>query len=361
MEIMATEFTARPFRFQQVVREGMLAIYRQTHQHGSMVRYEVVRLRVEPATTWPNGQITPEREVYPASRTWGGRAIRWKRHSGCSPGASGGRIVPRRTCHPQGDVRMLEDQNVIVLDLETLRSTDACRHCGQSQSAHYDEGACQPWQGKKPSDTIAQFSPLGWKQPPALGLSIGCYFSYATGRLHWFDRWTLEETVITLCTQRPLIVSFNGIGFDGALLRGLLLEDAAQAWAGSRPERAAGLEELHADFLDLWAQSYDLLAEIWKVDPDRKYEPSLNSLGALSQANGYGAKELDGALAPKLWAQGRYAEVIAYNVSDVLKTKALFEQVLHTGSLVRGDGRALALPRPVLPPWPTATPGTAER
>ena len=96
----------------------------------------------------------------------------------------------------------------------------------------------------------------------------------------------------------------------------------------------------------LWQRSYDILAEIWAVDPDRRFERSRNSLDAISQANGYGAKEMDGAMAPRLWAQGHHAEVINYNLGDVIKTKQLFEQIVATGEILRGDGQPILLRSP---------------
>ena len=38
-----------------------------------MVRYETVRLHIQKAHTWPNGQTTPEKEAYPAATGWGRR------------------------------------------------------------------------------------------------------------------------------------------------------------------------------------------------------------------------------------------------------------------------------------------------
>ena len=63
-------FTEKGFVYQQVEREGDLAIYSQTHPGGA-VRYEVVRIRIQRAHTWPTGVTTPEKEAYPGSNSWG--------------------------------------------------------------------------------------------------------------------------------------------------------------------------------------------------------------------------------------------------------------------------------------------------
>jgi hypothetical protein len=71
MQPIPLEFQEGRFVFTQVRREGMWAIYRQTHRDGPMTRYEVVRLHVQRAHTWPNGQTTPEKEAFPAASAWG--------------------------------------------------------------------------------------------------------------------------------------------------------------------------------------------------------------------------------------------------------------------------------------------------
>jgi hypothetical protein len=71
MQPLPTTFEDRTFRYQQVERRDNLAIFTQTHKTGKVVRYEVVRIRISPAHTWPNGDVSPERETYPGSAAWG--------------------------------------------------------------------------------------------------------------------------------------------------------------------------------------------------------------------------------------------------------------------------------------------------
>jgi hypothetical protein len=245
----------------------------------------------------------------------------------------------------------LAGKNIVVLDLETLQSADDCRHCGQAESAHYAHGACAPWEGQRPADHLTQFSALGWNDKPALGLSIGCWFAYQDGQLHWFDVYTLEATMRAFVDGQPLLVSFNGIGFDFPLMRGLVRREAdtlrqRNYGLGLDVEVAEMMTALCDDFKTLCATSYDILAEIWKQAPVDKYKRGLNSLDALCQANDLPAKEMDGSTAPRLWQQGRCAEVIQYNVGDVLRTKALFELILTQGNILRGDGLPIYLPLP---------------
>ena len=73
MESVVSTFTDRTFRYEQIAREGMVAIYTQTHKESGVVRYEIVRLHIQAAHTWPNGTTTPEKEAYPPSTAWGRR------------------------------------------------------------------------------------------------------------------------------------------------------------------------------------------------------------------------------------------------------------------------------------------------
>lgn len=236
--------------------------------------------------------------------------------------------------------------NTIVLDLETARSADDCQHCGAAFEQHYDDGACSPWHGRKPSNDITQFSAIGWNNKPALGLSIGCYWDYTDNRIHWFDPHTLEDILRLFVERQPLMVTFNGIGFDFPLMRGLLRQKA------EAKVRSTDTDAWHEDLVSLCdafkahcSTSYDILAEIWKVDPGRKFERGLNSLDAIAEANGLGKKLSHGVQAPRDWAAGRYADVCNYCADDVYKTKALFELIMQHGCLMRGDGQEIQLPK----------------
>lgn len=70
IEPLITDFTQKGFRYQQVERQGNFAIFTQEHESGTK-RFELVRIRVEKETLWPNGRISPPREIYPTARLWG--------------------------------------------------------------------------------------------------------------------------------------------------------------------------------------------------------------------------------------------------------------------------------------------------
>ena len=206
------------------------------------------------------------------------------------------------------------NNNIVILDLETLHS--------------------------------ASDLPTGWDDKAALGLSIGCYYSYASGRYHWFDRHTLEDTIRRFVDIQPLLVSFNGIAFDFPLMRALLRQEAATPMSmppltshDACRERKDSLVHLCDAFKALCATSYDILAEIWASDPNGKFMRGLNSLDAILEANSLERKTGDGVMAPKLWQQGRIADVLNYCQHDVLQTKALFELICRSkGHIQRRNG-----------------------
>lgn len=241
-------------------------------------------------------------------------------------------------------------KDAIVLDLETARSADDCRHCGHPEDVHVTStlaggNYCPPGQMR------TGYERLGWKNTAAFGLSIGCYYDYCDSRIHWFDVHTLEETVRHLVETQPLLVSFNGLQFDFPLMQALLQAagDALQTQAGYATDAAIALWDLCSQWYWLTQrQSYDILNEIWHVSPDSKYVRGINSLDAISQASGLGGKLSHGAQAPRDWRDGHYAKVLNYCQWDVYLTKMLFEKVCRGEPIIRGDGNPILLPKPNL-------------
>ena len=82
MKTLDVTFTDRTFRYDQIARQGMLAIYRQTHNVSGIQRYEVVKISTHPAQVWPNGAESPEREAYPGANAWG--RLGWTFHTHAS-------------------------------------------------------------------------------------------------------------------------------------------------------------------------------------------------------------------------------------------------------------------------------------
>src|SRR6266436_3324001 len=70
-EPLVTSFTDTTFRYDQIERQGNIALFTQTHKESGIVRFEVICIETKPAYTFPDGRHYPEREVYPSSTQWG--------------------------------------------------------------------------------------------------------------------------------------------------------------------------------------------------------------------------------------------------------------------------------------------------
>ena len=228
-------------------------------------------------------------------------------------------------------------QNIVVLDCETLRAADDCRWCALAQDAH-DNANCPTRDPRLPA---TQYSPIGWGALYVLGLSVGCLYRFSTDQYLVFDDVMIADTMQALVTDAPLLVSMNGKQFDGPLL-------AHNLPMAPGPEPLEQQRCLLVQWQALWDRSYDILAEIWAADPASKFVKGLNSLEALSIANGYGMKAMSGAMAPRLWRAGQHAPVINYVLSDVWKTRKLFEQIVAGTPLRRHNGSELLLPSPTI-------------
>ena len=89
---LLTSFTDTTFQYDQIERQGNIALFEQTHKQSGIVRYEVVVIETKPAQTLPSGKSYPEREVSPSSGSWGQKGwtmyttegarekIRWLQH-----------------------------------------------------------------------------------------------------------------------------------------------------------------------------------------------------------------------------------------------------------------------------------------
>jgi hypothetical protein len=68
---IALELKDRTFLYRQIERHGNIALYCQEHKESHVQRFEVIRIRIQKAHTWPNGETTPDHESYPGSHAWG--------------------------------------------------------------------------------------------------------------------------------------------------------------------------------------------------------------------------------------------------------------------------------------------------
>jgi hypothetical protein len=151
-----------------------------------------------------------------------------------------------------------------------------------------------------------------WQDHAAMGVSVIGAYDFAEDRYRVFtkDNWHEFEQLIF---SSPIVVGFNSIPFDNAVLK------------------AAGI-------VDIWEEkSYDLLREIWRaagLGEQFKYPSHTGySLDAVAKANGLSGKTGNGALAPVYWQRGQIGTVIDYCLQDVAITTKLIKKVIESNIL----------------------------
>ncbi len=148
----------------------------------------------------------------------------------------------------------------------------------------------------------------GWDDKENMGIScIGAY-DYLEDRYRVFTKGNFQE-FMELVSMRSLIVGFNSIPFDNAVVKAAI------------------------DFVIPESKSYDLLREIWiasGLHPEFQYPSHVGyGLEACCSANWGTKKTGNGAFAPVYWQSGHYGKVIDYCLNDVRLTKQLFDAAMY--------------------------------
>lgn len=71
MDSLPLEFTAKRRTYRQLKRTAKAALYEVSKPTWKSCGYEVFRIKVAKAYTWPNGTTTPEHEAYPGDEAFG--------------------------------------------------------------------------------------------------------------------------------------------------------------------------------------------------------------------------------------------------------------------------------------------------
>jgi len=184
--------------------------------------------------------------------------------------------------------------------------------------------------------------PNGWKDHHLMGVSSGVAWSNREGRIMIFDDHNIDD-LLRLLASAPLVVGFNHIRFDYPVLLG--------ATGVSKLPRPVIAANGHVN-VDVWPAvtdgvngvktDFDLLIEVWRnMDCGPCFNPSthggygLDSICELTLGRG---KSGDGAHAPVLYQQGRWAELIDYNIQDVVLTRDLFRWAQEHGFVLTKTG-----------------------
>lgn len=151
-----------------------------------------------------------------------------------------------------------------------------------------------------------------WDRKDLMGFSVGCLFDYQTGDWHVYFKDDIRRMADRL-NRADLCVGFNILGFDNELIR------------------AQGGDLLPDDQL----KHYDLLLESRRAigwTPEQRFPKGMRLDDHLEATFGKGfMKTEDGAMAPKMWRDGRHGEVVSYCLADVRREKTLFEHVFNYG------------------------------
>lgn len=72
MRPLLTEIPYKGHVLRQLKRTGKVAMYERS-KGGRVYGFEVIKIKIAPAHTWPNGNTTPEHEAYPCDNEFGSK------------------------------------------------------------------------------------------------------------------------------------------------------------------------------------------------------------------------------------------------------------------------------------------------
>ncbi len=147
----------------------------------------------------------------------------------------------------------------------------------------------------------------GWQDYKGMGLACAAVYDYSSDCYSIYDDCQLEK-MQEVFTRAELIVGFNIINFDNNVM--------------------------HSYDFKVPNRCYDLLREIAKAAGTPNDFKGL-SLDAVIKANfANHGKTGDGANAPILYQQKRFAELHDYCMKDVYLTKKLTDRIIRTGRII---------------------------
>lgn len=178
---------------------------------------------------------------------------------------------------------------------------------------------------------------VGWENTFELGLSSCVAYSYETKQYHFFGHTEEERIRCIEFLNGATCVTFNGIRFDSRVLLGndRVIHPNCETTATVNGK------------LYKWT-NYDIYMKILQVLSGEKdcskvldnktfHGKGLYSLDTLCRRTLGISKNGDGALAPKLFQDGNFYELLQYNLQDVRMTKDLFEFVQKYNYVINGN------------------------
>jgi len=159
----------------------------------------------------------------------------------------------------------------------------------------------------------------GWKDHVSMGISVLVAYASWLKKYIYFDENNLPA-FIRLIAEADLVIGFNIFGFDIALLKATLVR--------------LGLPEKTG----MAGKCYDILGNIRKETPTKGW-----SLDNIMQATFGVGKSGKGAEAPRLWQDGKIAELYNYGTNDVMLSNMLWEHVYKGLPIMNDKGDSVIL------------------
>ena len=160
----------------------------------------------------------------------------------------------------------------------------------------------------------------GWDSFDEMGVSVLVLFDYREMRYRVFADENILEA-LNILNQYDLVVGFNTVKFDWKVLNATYHYEKSRA-----------------------SKDFDILREIWLslgLNPD-VFNPATHggySLDNVAYETIGLRKSGNGAYAPYLYQQGKWAELIDYCLQDVKIEKELFEFIVSNGYIIRYQNR----------------------
>jgi hypothetical protein len=148
----------------------------------------------------------------------------------------------------------------------------------------------------------------GWGNKADMGISVAVLWDYRSVRYRVFMDDNMDELVSRLNEPNTLIVAFNQKGFDNQVLR------------ADKVLKRTGVRLLE----DTDLVQFDMLEESRRASGLNSKAPGFK-LDDHLKCCGLPCKTGDGALAPKMWQDGKVGTLVDYCLNDVSVEKRLFE------------------------------------
>ena len=187
----------------------------------------------------------------------------------------------------------------------------------------------------------------GWDNPKAMGFASGVAYSYEKDQYFFFLHEEGREKLIKLL-DRNIAISFNGIKFDSCVLLGnnRRHDESGTTWrldTATEPYVCWQNIDLLLEYIKARFQ-YETVVEAEVKLGDKTIHDGSFGLDGLAQGTLGLNKTGHGALAPLLYKDCKYEELLEYNLQDVRLTKKLFDFVRLYGYLVDRTGKAVKIP-----------------